>query len=220
MASKNMIDKIISILQKNTKKFTPPLAQTIIKEYGKKPFLILISGILSPRVKDSTTLVVCKELFKIAKTPKQILKIPVKNLEKIIYKIGFYKNKAKALHNASKIIVENFNGRVPKTQKELLTIPGVGVKVANLVLGIAFGKPEICVDVHVDRISNRLGIIKTKNVIETEKELAKILPKKNWTKWNKLLVMWGQNICTPRNPKCSICKLNKICKKVGVKSHR
>lgn len=220
MKHKDMINQIVSILQNNTKKFIQPLAQTIIKEYGKKPFLILVSGILSPRVKDSTSLIVCHNLFKIAQTPQQISKIPIRKLEKIIYKIGFYKNKAKALHNASKMIVEEFNGKVPKTQKELLLIPGVGIKVANLVLGIAFNKSEICVDVHVDRISNRLGLIKTKNVTQTEKALQRILPKKDWVKWNYLLVIWGQNICTPRNPKCSICKLNEICKKVGVKKHR
>ena len=220
MADKNIVNKIVSILQKNTKKFIQPLAQTIIKEYGKKPFLILVSGILSPRVKDSTSLKVCRELFKKAQTPKQILEIPLKKLEKTIYQIGFYKNKAKSLHNASKKIVKEFNGKVPKTQKELLSIPGVGIKVANLVLGIAFNKPEICVDVHVHRISNRLGLIKTKNVTQTEKALQKILPKKDWIMWNKLLVMWGQNICTPQSPKCSICKLNKICKKVGITKHR
>jgi len=209
-----MINKIIKILQKNTKIYEPPLVEKIIKEYGKKPFLILVSCILSLRAKDVLTIYVCRKLFSTAQTPQQILNLPLKQLEKIIFKIGFYKNKAKALRQVSKTILNKYNGKVPDILEELISIKNIGRKTANLVLGLAFDKPAICVDVHVHRISNRLGLIKTSSPIATEIALQKILPKKYWIEWNQLLVVWGQNICTPISPKCSICKLNKICETV------
>ncbi len=152
--------------------------------------------------------------------PKDILEIPLSNLEKIIFKIGFYKNKAKVLHKVSSFLIEKYNGQVPKTEKKLLNLPGVGRKTANLVLGLAFDIPAICVDIHVHRISNRLGIIKTKTPEQTEIELQKILPKNYWILWNDLIVKHGQNICTPQSPKCSICKIKEYCNQVGVKKTR
>jgi len=235
-----MINEIIKILQRNIKNYEPPLVEKIINEYGKKPFLILVSCLLSLRAKDIATIHVCRKLFAKAKTPKQILAIPLKDLERIIFKIGFYKNKAKALQQVSQTILNKYKGKVPDNLQDLISIKHVGRKTANLVLGAAFDKPVICVDIHVHRISNRLGIIKTLKVASTELALQKILPQKYWTKWNNLLVVWGQNVCTPLSPKCNICKLNKpsplvhrslgeggrlrltskICKKVGVKKHR
>ena len=153
-------------------------------------------------------------MFKIAQTPQEILKLSKPTLEKILFKSGFYKNKTKVIHNVSNIIIKKYNGKVPKTFDELISIKGIGHKTANLVLGLAFNIPSICVDTHVHRISNRLGLIKTKTPIETEFALQKILPKKYWVTWNELLVVWGQNICKPRNPKCKQCKINKLCKKV------
>lgn len=214
------IKKIIDVLKVETKDYPPTLIDSIIKEYGKNPFTILISAILSPRVKDSTTIQVCRELFKIAKTPQELFDLPKNNLEKIIFKTVFYKNKAKALHEVSKIILEKYNKKVPKTQEALLQLPGVGRKVANLVLGMAYGIPGICVDTHVQRISNRLGIVKTKKPEETEIALQKILPKKYWISWNDLLVKWGQNNCTPTSPWCSKCAIKKYCKQVEVTKSR
>lgn len=214
------IKKIIDILTAQTKNFSPTLIESVIKEYGKNPFLILIACLLSLRAKDIVTIEVCKVLFKIAKTPKQILGIPQNKLEKIIYKIGFYKNKAKVLHEVSRKILSEFKGKVPKEEKDLLKLPGVGRKTANLVMGMAYGSPSICVDVHVHRISNRLGLIKTKTPDQTEIELKKILLKKYWSLWNNLLVKWGQNICTPVSPWCSKCTIRKLCKRVGVKKSR
>ena len=172
------------------------------------------------RARDIVTIFVCNDLLKVAKTPQEILKINFKKLEKIIFRIGFYKNKAKTLHKACKYILENYNGKVPNKLEELLKIPGVGRKTANLVLSMAFNKPAICVDIHVHRISNRLGFIKTKNVLESELTLQKILSKKYWSCWNDLLVIWGQNICTPTSPKCSQCAISNFCKKVGVTKSR
>lgn len=215
-----MINKFIKILEKNINNFQPPLVEQIIKEYSKNPFLILISCLLSLRSKDSITIHICRKLFSIAKTPKEILELQQNELEKLIYKIGFYKNKSKVLLEVSNIILQKFNGKVPNTMEKLLSIKGVGRKTANLVLGLAFDVPSIIVDIHVHRISNRMGIIQTKDTLQSELELQKILPKKYWTEWNKLLVMWGQNICRPISPKCSKCALNKICKKIGVLKHR
>ena len=208
------IEKTISILRKETKKLESPLIRNFTKEFGHTPFVALIGCLLSLRAKDTQTIHVCKNLFKIAKTPQQILAIPSEELENIIRPIGLYKNKAKTIKNVSKIILDKYEEKVPRTEKELLSIKGVGQKTANLILGLVFKKPKICVDTHVHRISNRIGIIKTKKVEKTEKELEKKIPKKYWIEWNSLLVIWGQNVCTPRNPQCSRCALGNICKHV------
>lgn len=205
------IEKIISGLKKETERYPLPLIDTIMQEYGNKPFLILIGCLLSLRAKDVVTIHVCRTLFKKARTPQELLAIPRTELEKLIFKTGFYKNRAKVLHEVSKIIHEQYHDTVPKSREKLLNIRGIGRKTANLVLGMAYGIPAICVDTHVHRISNRLGLIKTKTPEETEYALEKILPKKYWIVWNKLLVMWGQNICTPRAPKCAQCAIRRFC---------
>lgn len=214
------IDKIVHLLKINTHQYTQPLIDIIIDEYGKDPFLILIGCLLSLRARDLSTIHVCRDLFKHATTPKQLLALSRKDLEKIVFKTGFYKNKARTLQEVSATLLERFGGKVPETLDELMSIKGVGPKTANLVLGLAFGKPAICVDTHVHRISNRLGLIATKTPEKTEEALKKVLPKKYWTAWNKYLVIWGQNICVPISPKCSQCVLNKICKRVGVTKSR
>lgn len=215
-----LIDNIISILKKETARFAPTLIDQIIAQYGKNPFLILIACLLSLRTKDIVSIHVCRDLFNKAKTPQELLCISIPELEKIIKRIGFYKTKAKVLHSVSKEIIERFHGNVPNTMHELMSIKGVGSKTANLVLGMAFDMPAICVDTHVHRISNRLGIIKTKTPQETQEALEKLLPKKYWTLWNKLLVIWGQNICVPISPFVSKCALEPLCKKIGVKKAR
>lgn len=214
------IDDIIRTLQSKTTEFQQPLVDQIIAEYGHDPFLILISCLLSLRAKDITTIHVCRVLFARAQTPERLLAIDRQELEKIVYRTGFYRNKAKIIQEVSQVLLERFNGKVPNNYQELIRIKGVGNKTANLVLGLAFGKPAICVDTHVHRISNRLGIIKTKKVEQTEKELQKTLSKKYWTIWNHLLVIWGQNICVPISPKCSKCAISNWCKKVGVTKSR
>jgi endonuclease-3 len=210
--------KIINILEKSTKRFTSPLINQLIDEFGKDPFIILIGCLLSLRAKDVMTVHVCRDLFKRAKTPQEILLIKRPELEKIIFKAGFYKNKAKVLHDVSRTILDKFSGKVPNSYEKLISIKGVGPKTANLVLGMAFDIPAICVDIHVHRISNRLGVVKTTTAEQTLKALEKAIPKNKWIIWNKLLVMWGQNICLPRGPRCGICAINKLCDKVGVKA--
>jgi endonuclease-3 len=212
--------KILELLREHTSDMTPPMVLSLIQFYGKDPYLILMSCLLSLRSKDSATWPVCKQLFKRAKTPEQLLALPVTELEKIIYSIGFYKNKARTLRAVSKEILDRFSGKVPDTEEELLSLPGVGRKTANLVLARAFDKPAICVDVHVHRISNRLGIVSTKTPEETELALQKIVPVEAWSSINDLLVMWGQNICVPVSPYCSKCALFDLCERVGVTKSR
>lgn len=212
--------EVIHLLKRATKDMPEPMSRTISREYRGDPFLILISCLLSLRARDKTTLPICRNLFKIAKTPQQILDIPLKQLEKIIYKTGFYKHKAKQLHYVSELLIEKYDGKVPNNKQELLSIKGIGVKTANLVLSEAFGIPAICVDTHVHKISNRLGLVKTKTAEQTEIALQKVLPKRYWSDWNPLLVMWGQNICVPVSPFCSKCILSPICPKIGVTKRR
>lgn len=205
------IKPIISLLTKQTKQYSLPLVDTIIQEYGKKPFLILISCLLSLRAKDVVTIHVCRTLFQKAQTPQELLAIPRKDLEKTLFTTGFYRNKAKVLHEVSSVIHEQYDDTVPNSLEQLLQIKGVGQKTASLVLGLAFDIPAICVDTHVHRISNRLGLVQTKTPEQTQFALEKILPKKYWIVWNKLLVMWGQNKCTPRAPKCAQCAIRALC---------
>ena len=212
--------QIVRILRNATQGMVEPASTSIVKEYGKDPFLILISCILSLRTKDSVSLPASRRLFQLAKNPKEILKLSVKKIEDTIYPVGFYRRKAKNLHEISSQIIKDFNGKVPDNQEDLLSLRGVGPKTANLVLGEAFGIPAICVDTHVHTISNRLGLVKTKKPEETEKELKKILPKKYWIEFNTLLVMWGQNICVPVSPHCSKCAISDLCPKIGVTKSR
>lgn len=208
--------RIIQILRKATKGMEQPASVNIVNQYGQDPYLVLISCLLSLRTKDTVSFPASQRLFKHAKTPAQMLKIPIKTIEKLIYPTGFYRRKAILLHEVSRDLLERFKGKVPKTEQELLSIKGVGRKTANLVLGVAFDIPAICVDTHVHRISNRLGLVKTKTIDETEAELKKILPPEYWTEYNHLLVIWGQNICVPISPHCSRCAIAKLCPRIGV----
>lgn len=214
------IEKIITTLKKQTSVFTPTLTDQIVDEFGKDPFLILISCLLSLRAKDTTTIHVCRSLFTQVRTPQQLVALPRATLEKIIYRTGFYKNKANVLQHVSHALIDRFDGKVPRSTKALLSMTGIGPKTAALVMSVAYGKPAICVDTHVHRISNRLGLIKTKTVEQTDDALRIELPKKYWRIWNKLLVLWGQNICTPISPKCSECAIRQWCKRVGVTTCR
>lgn len=214
------INKLIDLLRKYTKNYPSPLSDSVIAIYGKDPFLLLISCLLSLRAKDSMTIGVVHDLFARARTPEQLLKLSTHQLEDIIRRIGFYKKKAQILQETAQTIITKFGGVVPQTYQELVSIKGVGPKTANLVLGVAFGQPAICVDVHVHRISNRLGLITTKTPEETELALQKVLDKKYWIEFNRLLVMWGQNVCTPISPHCSTCAIYSLCKRVGVKKAR
>lgn len=215
-----MVEDIIKILTEKTAGYMQPLINCIIDEFGRDPYLILIACLLSLRARDATTIHVCRSLFEKVRTPQELLALPVQELREIIFKTGFYQNKAQVLREVSGSLLETYNGQVPQTYEQLIAIKGIGPKTANLVLGMAFDVPSICVDTHVHRISNRLGLIATKTVEETEEALKKVIPKSQWIVWNKLLVVWGQNICAPLSPKCSECAVSHLCKKVGVNRHR
>ena len=204
-------EKIILALRKATADMQQPAVTQIINEHGKDPFFVLVSCLLSLRTKDIVSLPISQKLFQIIKTPQQLLALQREVLEEIIYSTGFFRQKARTLQKVSGKLIDTFGGRVPATEVDLLSLPGVGRKTANLVLGEVFGIPAICVDIHVHRIANRLGLVETKTPEQTEKQLQKILPKKYWIEINRLLVVWGQNICTPVSPFCSRCVLGKVC---------
>jgi len=176
------------------------------------PFSILIGTILSARTKDETTTKIVKALFSKYKNPKELANAKIKDVEKIIRSIGFYHVKSKRIIEVAKIINAKYKGIVPDNLETLVQLPGVGRKTANCVLVYAYEKPAIPVDIHVHRISNRLGLVDTKNPEETEQELMKKIKKKYWLEINDTFVMFGQNICKPISPMCNICKIKKICK--------
>lgn len=212
------ISKIIEIL----KKYFRYKRRTTLNRMHKRQedFKILIACLLSLRTKDEITKKVSEELFKVAKTPEEIVKIPIKKLEKIVFSTGYYKKKARILKSVSRELLARFDGKVPRTKEELLSIKGIGPKTANIVLNFAFGKDELPIDTHCHRIPNRIGLIKTKKPEETEKALKKILPKKYWRDFNAIFVLFGKNICLPTSPLCSKCPIEDYCKKIGVTKTR
>ncbi len=175
------------------------------------PFRTLVSCILSTRTKDETTDAASRRLFRLARTPRALMALSGWRIDRAIYPVGFHREKAGYLRAMSRILVEKHAGRVPATPGALLDLPGVGRKVANLVLGRAFGIPAICVDTHVHRISNRLGLVRTREPEETERALSRLLPRRLWTEWNGLLVNWGQTVCRPVGPRCAGCPLRGVC---------
>ncbi len=212
--------KIIYTLREATKGVVDPAVTQIVKQYGRDPFLVLVSCLLSLRTKDTVSLPASHRLFHVVKTPEEFLTISTKQIERIIYPVGFYRKKAKQLQAISKDLIVRYDGQVPHSESDLLSINGVGRKTMNLVRGEGFNIPAICVDTHVHRISNRLGLVKTKKPDETERELKRVLPQKYWTEYNRLMVMWGQNICVPISPFCSKCAIFDLCPKIGVKRSR
>ena len=195
----------------------PYLSLTHIK---RDPFKTLIACILSLRTKDEATYKASEALFKKADTPKTMIKLGSDKIAKLIYPVGFYNRKSVQIISICKSLIENFEGKVPDEIDQLLTLNGVGRKTANLVVTESYGKPGVCVDTHVHRITNRFGYIKSKNPDETEQKLRKKLPRKHWTEINRLLVTYGQGRCFPVSPKCSECELFSMCKRNGVKKWR
>ena len=210
------VDFFITTMRESTKNMERPAALRIIERYGNMPYLVLISCILSLRTKDTVSYPASCRLFDLAKTPQEMIQLKIDTIEQSIYSVGFYRQKAKQIFALSLLLLEKYDGCVPCTLEQLLLLPGVGRKTANLVLGYSFGIPAICVDVHVHRIANRWGIVATKTPFETEEALMRIVDKKYWIELNTLMVMWGQNICLPINPRCSLCPLQSMCAKIGV----
>jgi endonuclease III len=207
--------KLIALMQKtlrNNNLVRPTALKNLQIQEDGDPFKILIGTILSARTRDEITTQVIAELFSEFKGPDELSKANLNDLKKAIQKIGFYNVKAARIKEVSQIIVEKYNGKVPSKLGDLLTLPGVGRKTANCVLVYGFKKPAIPVDVHVHRISNRIGIVNTKMPEETEIVLRKSIERKYWTQVNETFVTFGQNICLPKNPKCNVCHLTKLCK--------
>jgi endonuclease-3 len=182
--------------------------------------MILIACVLSLRTKDQTTNEACQRLFTLAPDPTSMRRLSLKGLEQAIYPVGFFRTKAKQIRQICKRLLDSYGGKVPDSIDELLTLNGVGRKTANLVVTVGYKKPGICVDVHVHRICNRWGYVKTLKPEETEVTLRRKLPQRYWITFNDLLVPFGQNLCRPVSPFCSQCKLTSFCQRVGVLSTR
>ena len=213
------LDKVLTILQKESQKWDVPIV-TLVAERSNDPYQVLVSTLLSLRTKDETTTEASRRLFAKAKTPKEMLDISAEEIEKLIFPVGFYRRKAENLRTVSRLILEKHGGLVPDDLGELLALPGVGRKTANLVMTLGFCKPGICVDTHVHRISNRFGYVKTRNPDETEMVLRDKLPAKWWIPINDILVAFGQGLCAPISPWCSKCKVVDYCEQVGVTTRR
>jgi endonuclease III len=194
-----------------------PAVEKISESQKKDPFQILISALLSARTQDATTHAASTRLFARARTPQAVAKLPVKQIEKMIYPVSFYRNKAVFVKDAAKMIVTRFGGKVPRTLEEMIMLPGVGRKTANLVMILAFKSADnICVDIHVHRIANRIGWVRTRTPEETEQALYRALDKQWWPIVNLYLVTWGQNMCRPVYPRCQECPLVTMCGRVGM----
>ncbi|MGD9372352.1 MAG: endonuclease III, partial [Desulfobacterales bacterium] len=192
----------------------------VVAHYSETPFTVLISCLLSLRTQDKTTDEASKKLFRLAKTPQTMAMLTTSKIEKTIYPVGFYRTKSKNIKKICDQLLSQNGGQVPDDLDELLKLPGVGRKTANLVITQGFGKPGICVDTHVHRITNRWGYVQTKTPEQTEMALRRKLPQKYWIIINDLLVAYGQNLCKPISPLCSQCKIYSYCDRVGVKISR
>ncbi len=213
------IHRVIDLIRKALKDHPDP-SVTLVGKKWQDPFLVLISCLLSLRTKDETTLPAAERLFRLARTPEELSRLDIKTIEKNIYPVGFYRTKARTVQRISRDILGKHGGIVPDSLDELLALKGVGRKTANLVLTEGFQIPAMCVDTHVHRISNRFGYVCTDNPHQTEWALRKKLPKKYWKDYNALLVTWGQNICKPVSPYCSMCPIAKFCDRHGVHKSR
>jgi endonuclease-3 len=209
------VSRVLRILRREAPKWNAPIVSFIAVQH-RDPFRTLISCILSLRTQDATTSAASMRLFELAHTPDTVLAIPPKTLERLIFPVGFYRTKVRVIRGICRDLIDKFSGRVPDEIDQLLTLKGVGRKTANLVVTEAYGKPGICVDTHVHRISNRWGLVRTKTPEKTEVALRAVLPKRHWLEYNGILVAFGQTICHPTSPWCSRCKIATICPRIGV----
>jgi len=194
-----------------------PAVEKIAEEQQEDPFQVLIATLLSAQTRDSVTAAASRALFRVARTPRAMAKLPPMEIQQLIYPVSFYRNKAVHVKETSRQILSRFGGRVPSTMEELLTLPGVGRKTANLVLILAHRSgSNICVDTHVHRIANRLGWVRTRTPAETERALYAVAHRKWWPIINLYLVTWGQNVCRPVYPLCRSCAIADLCPRIGV----
>jgi endonuclease-3 len=216
MKAKHLLP-IMRVLAREIDGLELPAVEKISNSQERDPFQVLIATLLSARTQDATTLAASTRLFKVARTPRTMARLTVKRIEKLIYPVSFYRHKARHVKATCRMLVDRFGSRVPKTLEELLMLPGVGRKTANLVLILAFKSLEnICVDTHVHRISNRLGWVKTRTPEETEQALYAATDARWWPYINLYLVTWGQNVCRPVYPRCGACAIRPYCSQVGV----
>lgn len=213
------IDAVMAILQATMAHYPPPLIDGR-NENSRTPFRILIATLLSLRTKDTLTATITPRLFAVADTPAALLALSEERIAELIYPVGFYRTKARAIREICALLLERHGGEVPADLEALLALPGVGRKTANLVLAMGFGQPAICVDTHVHRITNRWGYVQTRTPEETEMALRAVLPERHWIAINGLLVTLGQNICHPTSPRCSVCPVAALCARVGVTRSR
>jgi len=210
------IDAVMLELEQHFHRVKTPVVD-LIQAKTNDPFKVLVATILSARTKDETTARVVNELFQVAGTPEELDALDAKELNRIIYQTGFHNAKTQHLKKLPKALKEKFGGRVSSEIEELIQLPGVGRKTANLVRAVAFSLPAICVDIHVHRITNRWGYVKTGSPFETEIALRKVLPEKHWLVINSYVVAFGQNLCKPRNPECGVCPIFQFCERIGVR---
>lgn len=213
------IHAVIKILRRAARNWRLPYVTEMVQT-RRDPFRVLISTMLSLRTKDAVTELASQRLFALADTPAKMLRLSQRQIEKAIYPVGFYRTKARSILQVCQQLIDEYDGRVPDEIEELIKLPGVGRKTANLVLTLGYGKLGICVDTHVHRITNRWGYVQTKNPEQTEMALRDKLPRAYWIEINDELVALGQNICHPTSPKCSICPVREYCDRVGVTRSR
>lgn len=213
------IHAIVRTLKREVRRWDPTAVGQVAED-SRDPFRILISCLLSLRTKDEVTGQASARLFARAHTPAGLLKLSERTIARLIFPVGFYRTKAKVIRGVCRTLIDRYGGQVPDDLDELLKLKGVGRKTANLVVSIGYGKPGICVDTHVHRISNRWGYVKTRNPEETEQALRRTLPRRHWMVFNDLLVSFGQNVCKPISPLCSRCPVERYCARIGVTRSR
>jgi endonuclease-3 len=213
--TRRTIGRVLGILRKAAPGWNAPVIALMAAEQ-RDPFRILIGCLLSLRTKDQATAVAAPRLFACADTPSSMLELSQPEIERLIYPVGFYRTKARVIRQICRDLLDRFEGKVPDCIDDLLTLNGVGRKTANLVVTEAFGKPGICVDTHVHRISNRWGLIKAATPDKSETALRQVLPRRYWIEYNSILVAFGQTICQPVLPWCSRCPLSHLCPRIGV----
>ncbi|MBI5455017.1 MAG: endonuclease III [Deltaproteobacteria bacterium] len=212
------IPSVIRILKSEVKRLKTPYVTEVSE--AKDPFRVLVSCIISLRTKDETTRQASERLFALADTPEAVSRLDEKTIERAIFPAGFYRTKARTIRGIARELISKYHSQVPDEIDELLRLKGVGRKTANLVVTMGFGKPGICVDTHVHRITNRWGLVSTKTPEETEFALRDKLPKRYWIEINDLLVTYGQNVCSPVSPFCSRCRISESCPRRGVGKSR
>jgi endonuclease III len=211
------VNAVMRALGRAIDKLDLPAVEKIAEESQEDPFEVLIATMLSAQTRDPVTAEASARLFRAARTPRAMAKLAEKEIERLIYPVSFYRHKAAHVRQTCRILVERFSGRVPDTMEQLLTLPGVGRKTANLVLILSFSsRKNICVDTHVHRISNRLGWVRTRTPEETEHALYTRTRARWWPYINLYLVTWGQNVCRPLYPRCGACAIRELCPQIGV----